>query len=432
MHYKKIFIALILAFTFLAGCASSGIPGGASDKSPANGAENASSVPGEISAVPGEITVSSAEELLEAIQPGAALCIAPGTYNLSDYLAGVSTTRGEEWNNAHEYVQIRDCYDGFEVFIQNTDGLSIRGGGETMADTEIVVDPRYATVFNFDNCANLKLSNLTLGHTDLGMCVGNVLNFRACKTMELRNMDLYGCGALGIECSDAADGLSVYDSTIRDCSYGPLTIYGCTGKFAFYDCTMTGSDSGGYYEKVGNSELSFYRCTFGEAETRVWYRDPDIYAEDCDWSEITSYSDYGEEEGSWESEPDITFQPETMAEADLESAAIEGTFWIAYTGYTKTDGQAEEVLSLFETADGLAAVSMSLDGNGTGTLNGYFPEKTPVPFLWEQDSENPAHVTFFTLHHGSFSGTFYQPAEEDVYPSVWLSLQMENARLWLY
>ena len=72
---------------------------------------------------------------------------------------------------------------------------------------------------------------------------------------------------------------------------------------------------------------------------------------------------------------------------------------------------------------------MHLNEDGTGRLDGCFPEETPVPFLWEQDG---ALVTFWTLHHGSFYGTLYRPSEEDAYPTLWMSLQVENTLFWMY
>ncbi|MBQ6207857.1 MAG: hypothetical protein IJK52_12355, partial [Oscillospiraceae bacterium] len=144
-------------------------------------------------------TVSNMEELLEAIKPGAEIVLAPGYYNLTDCVNEFwLEDEAQAFNAHHDYVQIRDCYDGAEVVIQDAEGVSISGGGAT-ADTEIVIEPRYGTVLTFQYCDNMKLSNLTLGHTDTGECSGSVLTVSASKNAELRNLDLYGCGVIGLE-----------------------------------------------------------------------------------------------------------------------------------------------------------------------------------------------------------------------------------------
>ena len=265
-----LFLALALSMTLLAGCGGSPSKGSGAvsgNNASQDGGSSQNSASAQPEADADFLSVSTAEELLEAIGPGAKISIAPGYYNFSEYLTELWNTEGGNWNARHDYVQIQECYDGVEFLIRNVDGLSICGGSDNTADTEIVLDPRYATVFNFENCSNLNLSRLTLGHTDLGSCSGNVINLHACKNVELRDMDLYGCGEIGLECTDATSGLSVYDSIIRDCSSGPLQIYDCTGELAFYDCSLTGSSNSGSYWPFGDSKLSFYRCTFGERES---------------------------------------------------------------------------------------------------------------------------------------------------------------------
>lgn len=239
------------------------------------------------------IRVSSTEEFLEAIAPGVTIFVEPGYYNMSEYLEEVCKRKGYDWNEEHPYVKLQDCYDGVEVVIQNTDDLTITGDVESLSQTEIVVEPRYAAILTFLNCCNLNMSFLTMGHTETGECSGNVLNLYGCKNITLTAMDLYGCGVYAIETGKGTGELHVYSSTLRDCSSGPLYITDAVGNIEFHDCTLTGSDWGGYYENSSDAELYFYNCIFGEEETNVWYFWPDIHTIDCSWSEITQYPDYG-------------------------------------------------------------------------------------------------------------------------------------------
>ena len=255
------------------------------------------------------ISVNTAEALIEAIQPGAKIVIEPGYYNLSDYMNEVWEQGGEDWNARHEYVEILECFEGVELSIKKVNNLEIRGRSAEDI-TELVIEPRHGTVMNFGTCSDVKLSNLTMGHTETGYCSGNVVNLYACENIELRDMDLYGCGEVGIECGDGTGDVFVYNSVIHDCSTGPFYIYSGVGKFEFYDCILENSNGGGYYDGAGRSSLSFYRCSFGEEESNVWAFQDNIYTEDCSWSEITrypDYSDYGEDE-YYDTEDDVEYQ----------------------------------------------------------------------------------------------------------------------------
>ena len=237
--------------------------------------------------------VSSVEELLEAIRPGAGIHIAAGKYNMTDFLKQFSDDKKiAKWNSDHPYVQINEVYDGLEVWIHSVPDLYIEGGSENFADTEIVTDPRYAALFTFSNCKNLELRYLTMGHTDRGNCVGNVLDFLSCRNVKLISMDLYGCGVFGIGAENRCGDFIVKDSIIRDCEYGPLSMGGCKGDILFENCTLTGSLGGGYFEYREDASLTFKKCTFGEQESNNWYFDEYATFEDCVWSEITEYPDY--------------------------------------------------------------------------------------------------------------------------------------------
>ena len=251
------------------------------------------------------ISVNTAEALIEAIQPGAKIVIEPGYYNLSDYMNEVWAQEGEDWNARHEYVEILECFEGVELSIKKVNHLEIRGRSAEDI-TELVIEPRHGTVMNFGTCSDVKLSNLTMGHTETGYCSGNVVNLYACENIELRDMDLYGCGEVGIECGDGTGDVFVYSSIIHDCSTGPFYIYSGVGKFEFYDCILENSDGGGYYDGAGRSSLSFYRCSFGEQESNVWAFQDNIYAEDCVWSDVG----YGEDEyyDYYDIEDDMEYQ----------------------------------------------------------------------------------------------------------------------------
>ncbi|MCR4618837.1 MAG: hypothetical protein K5669_11720 [Lachnospiraceae bacterium] len=258
------------------------------------GGENGESITNGEYAGTGEIRVNTTEDFLNAIAPNAHIIIEPGYYNMTDYLSGYSTNESRNnWNNAHEYVKIRDEFDGVEVVIQKASGLIIEGGSDNYSDTEIVIDPRYSAILYFIGSEDISISNVTMGHTDRGNCIGDVLDFEYCKNITIGNVDLYGCGVYGIGCDTETSNLHVTDSMIRDCEYGPFNIRNPHGDFIFDNCTFTGSDGGGYFEANGNSNLIFNNCEFGIEEANVWYFDENAEKNNCVFATPTEYPEYG-------------------------------------------------------------------------------------------------------------------------------------------
>lgn len=233
------------------------------------------------------VNVSSPDEFLNAISSNTEIIIKDGYYNLSDYVEQQSQ------NFAHKFVRFDECFDGAEIFIKDVSFLKISGSTKKFSDTELVVTPRYATVLNFENCNNIEISNLTIGHVDAGECSGDVLDFSNCSDVTIDNTDLYGCGVYGIRAKDKTGNVYVSNSTIRDCSDGPMNIADVYGEFEFTNCTLTGSDGFGYFERGENGSLAFRNCTFGYWETSHFMFLEDITTENCIWSEDYIYPEYG-------------------------------------------------------------------------------------------------------------------------------------------
>jgi len=360
------------------------------------------------------VTVSSVEELLEAIGPYTGIIIKPGYYNLSEYIEDVWNREGEGWNERHPYVQLRDCYDGVEVFIRRVNELSIHGDNENL--TEIVVEPRYAQVLNFEECDNITLFGLTMGHTETGDCDGNVLDFYGCRNINLSAMDIYGCGVYGIGCYNGTGEMYVYSSTIRDCSYGALEILDGNGRFEFHNCMLTGSEAYDCYEPTPYSELAFYECVFGDNETSYYMFLEDIYTENCIWSENYEYPEYGYEE--W-----IEFDPDTMESVAIDEGFFNDTFWVGYAMVNPESG--ETVMIPYEEPDGtFAHVSLELNGDGTG----YFENTNEFDIItWTYDEDS---ILYVTLEDGR---NYYASAwtmGDNGY--IWLLLELEGYMVWLY
>ena len=133
MKYGKTFISLLAALSLLL-CAC-----GAAEVPPAETVQPSPTPQAEP-------LISTVDELLSAIAPGAVIKLAPGEYDLSkasDYGQGSSA-----------YYTWKDCGEGFELYIADVENLSIVA--DSSEDTRIIGLEPYATVLSFGGCSNLK------------------------------------------------------------------------------------------------------------------------------------------------------------------------------------------------------------------------------------------------------------------------------------
>jgi hypothetical protein len=362
--------------------------------------------------------VSSVEELVEAIRPQARIRIKPGRYNLSEYLSAFPNARDyEAWNAAHDYVQILDAYDGLELLIKDVTELSIEGGSDDPADTELVTESRYAAVLNFSGCTGIELRSLTMGHTEGADCSGDVLCFNDTKSIFLHAVDLYGCGVCGIGCNEFSGNLYVTYSTIRDCEYGPFEIYDGEGDFEFIACTLSGSGGGGYYEANETSQLSFTACSFGQEESNVWYFREDVTIEDCDFMEPTQYPDFEYDAGNI---PD--FDPETMTEIEFDESRLEETDWVGYAAVNPESGETTYLAaSGADVSEGDYAF-LTLEANGMGWLDYRFET---MDFDWYCMAPGLACLE-------SGDRNLYVSLYENAHGVPWLLMEYDGELIWFY
>lgn len=376
------------------------------------------------------ITVSSIEELVEAVAPEAVIVIEPGRYNMTDFLSRFDSADSiKAWNDAHDYAMIEDVYDGLEIVFENVYGLSISGKDQVTANTEIVTDPRYAAVMTFKNCSDLGLSFMTMGHTDRGDCSGNVLDLIGCDGVILVGLDLYGCGVYGIGASEGTANLIVTETTLRDCANGPFEIYEPQGEFVFSDCLLTGSSWGGYFDQNFNSSLSFIHCTFGDGETNTWAFADHVYFEDCTFGEITSYPEYPDIEDDWDYEPPALDLDEVRV-IPAAREQIAGTGW--ETLY-RMDVITDQIYYVGMGSSEYRDISFSfytdeyLYGEGWYCLDGDYYE-----LKWDITEDGVVKIIDEQGVGTVFAMLYENPNADGTVPSHWLRIAIGEETFWLY
>ena len=192
-----------------------------------------------------QIRVSTVDQLLNAIGPDTVILLEPGVYDLST--AATYGGIGGEWYSWDQR------FDGPSLLIRGVWNLRIEGAGRGL--TELLVRPRYASVFTFEECKNVSLFGFTAGHTEEdAYCVGNVLDFKACSNMAVEDCGLFGCGVIGVNAENSR-GISLRNTEIYSCSDMAACFYGCK-SCEMENCSIYGCLDGRNYVLVSGSWLS--------------------------------------------------------------------------------------------------------------------------------------------------------------------------------
>ncbi|MBQ9140161.1 MAG: right-handed parallel beta-helix repeat-containing protein [Lachnospiraceae bacterium] len=445
------FALVLLLLVSLTGCS------GTSDKEePAVTSEQTSATPAPIlaeSPSPSEeavvadeaIHVSTAGEFLEAIAPDVVIELAPGTYNLTEYLR-------ESPDNISDYVT-RSFTDGWQADIHEVDRLTIRGSKDGMV--EVVAEPRYSDVLYFNDCSDITIENITFGHTiEQGNCEGAVLAFDYCRKISLNALDLYGCGTYGVV-ADHTVSIALKDCIIRECSYGIVDLLysdvifeGCTfrdnggfdmlsfsSSFAHFDgCSFTGNEGSSflpsYYQSDSESGARFEHCTFGLWESQCLQEELKdlgsfVFEKNCQFeTEITESPYYSEEAQDDSAYFALDMTCLKVASFD-EKVLTAKEYYILYEIVNSIYGEVS-----FETSDDVRFLTFEEDGRGCFWTD----NEKGRPFNYEMNNAYSCAISFDDGGKASFGlyadqGGALPESEEG---TMWLALYLEGESLWFY
>ncbi len=363
------------------------------------------------------IHVSSVEELLEAIEPGAEIVIEPGDYDLGKTLAKIWNLDGVNYNLTHAYVTVAEVGDGCELHIIGCDDLTIRGGSDNRLDTNLLTDPRTATVLTFFNCNNLTVQEITAGHTMMGSCSGDVIFVENCRNVVFRDVDLFGCGVCGLRANET-DGLLVEDSRIHDCEAAPFWFYECTGNFDFVGCSLDDNMGGGSLEGSEYPVLTFKDCFFGEHETNEWSYSPFATFDNCEFSEVNY----------WLGPEGEKFEPDELRHCQFDAGVLAETLWEGFLMLNDKTGQATCLPMWIRYEE--TNVTLEFLGDGTGHL--YWVDGTSSTFTWAMED---FYTAVFSDDANSYLGRVGLYAKDPVGEgdaAYYLHLQLGDEVVWLH
>ncbi len=181
--------------------------------SPAEETPNAASTASTTVPSDGPKTVSSVDDFLAAIRPGAEILLTEGTYYLHN---------AKDYGNASSpYYSWEGWGNGDYSLTLKANDLTIRGCGQ--GKTNLLTDPRTADVLVFEECQNITLESMSLGHTSEPLpCDGGVVKLSGSTNAVLKDLDLYGCGTVGVSVYQCQD-VHVQDCVVHDCSWAGAT-----------------------------------------------------------------------------------------------------------------------------------------------------------------------------------------------------------------
>lgn len=211
-----------------------------------------------------EVIVSDVYEFVEAIASNTHIKMKPGLYNITDAVRKYRES-GELDKRAYNGSVASGLYFWDyrrynEAVVMDIDNLIIEGLGEEYV--EIVSEPRRAQVMCFQECENVTLRNLKLGHTeDAGplACDEGVIGLYGIENIYIENSLLYGCGTEGI-IGSGVKNLYFDNSIIEECTRGIMYLSD-TVNAKFTNSEFRNCEREDMINFRDSSEIEFNNCS---------------------------------------------------------------------------------------------------------------------------------------------------------------------------
>ena len=212
------------------------------------------------------VTVNNVNDMMAAVKDNTMILLEPGTYDVTKWVAdNISKIPGYYYDESYNgnrnagVVYMGSDEEEYEVVFARLHNLII-GSADPKNPAHIVSHAIYARVMYFENCSNISLENVVMGHDiTVGECAGDVLGFDYTDYPSLTGCDLYGCGVFGVGMY-WSNYSQIKDCTIHDCTYGCIYATECgwvdVRNSVFRDC------NGGSMFAGSASYYDFNECTF--------------------------------------------------------------------------------------------------------------------------------------------------------------------------
>ena len=188
--------------------------------------------------------------MIRAIDSDTKIILKEGTYNLSKVI-----------NQENPHIKWVDEFDGAAPEISGISNLTMIGKGRV----EIIIESQYSWVLSFKNCNNLSFTNLIVGHTEKGYCLGGCFSFDGGQNIYMKKCDLYGSGTEGVRVENIRD-FTFFKSRIRECSYYLTQIFD-SNDVTFKKSILETTEEFNLIAIHSSSNVLFNKCTLQNNKT---------------------------------------------------------------------------------------------------------------------------------------------------------------------
>ena len=231
-----------------------------------------------------EVKVATGREFVEALQSDTRIHVVTSEpLNISHAIeqmaqeGKIKHMPGEGQGEAEPGVYYTREYDGLSIVIHRLHNLCIVGE-DKKAGGNLLVIPRYADVLKFDQCRDIVIDNMVMGHEEAGTCVGDVVVLDGCANVAIRKSMLYGCGVDGLSAYRSAN-IQVSGSDIYGCSDYAIMLFG-TGHVAFEGCRIHDNGLGIRVDEECDG-VSFTKCEMHDNRGCLFFCDVPVTLTKC-------------------------------------------------------------------------------------------------------------------------------------------------------
>ena len=129
--------------------------------------------------------------------------------------------------------------DNWGILLYKLNNLTILGGDKDPELSHLFVTETFFLVLSIEECSNIQLRNLKLGHQPLveSLCSAGVVYMRKTNNVEIDNCKLYGCGLNGLSLCNCMN-VNITKSSIYECVEEALVIYDSTSNVLLKNCMI--------------------------------------------------------------------------------------------------------------------------------------------------------------------------------------------------
>lgn len=200
-----------------------------------------------------QVKVSNETELLSAIGSDTHIILTSGYYNLTncDGFANDKIDSQIGWGESEN----GETYPAESYIINNVNNLTIEG------NAKIVTEDLIGAALTFQQCSNIKIDGLTMGHLNPYkeyQCEGPVIAAYNCSKLTINNCNLFGCGAEGLY-ADNVNDIEINNSRIYECTYTGIWLAG-ESNAVVNDSEFSNSTLCSGFLRIDNSQITCNNC----------------------------------------------------------------------------------------------------------------------------------------------------------------------------